>query len=98
MDKPEYLTETYQSKFKFMRRAYERLLDKITLWELRNGKTVVFANEDEMDDPRAIVRLFELTHADAINGTPSRYLHYFEYPQIWQTLRTQNIFLSAVLC
>ncbi len=52
---------------------------KDTLGVLANSKTVVFADEDEMNDPKALTRLIEQTGADAINATPSRYLQYLAY-------------------
>ena len=68
---------------------------KDTLGIFVNGKTVVFANEEEMNDPRAIVRLFEQTHADAINGTPSRYLQYFEYPPFAEALAKCSLIMAG---
>ncbi|MBQ4225915.1 MAG: amino acid adenylation domain-containing protein, partial [Oscillospiraceae bacterium] len=52
---------------------------KDTVGMLVNGKTVVFADEEQMNDPRALTVLFESTGANAINATPSRYLQYMEY-------------------
>ena len=68
---------------------------KDTLGIFVNGKTVVFANEEEMNDPRAIVRLFEQTHADAINGTLSRYLQYFEYPPFAEALAKCSLIMAG---
>ncbi|MBR1524314.1 MAG: amino acid adenylation domain-containing protein [Lachnospiraceae bacterium] len=52
---------------------------KDTVGMLINGRTVVFADEEQMNDPRELTVLFEKTGADAINATPSRYLQYMEY-------------------
>ena len=46
---------------------------------LCNGKTLVFAAEDEMNDPRALAALLEKHHIDCINATPSRLQQYMEY-------------------
>ncbi|MBQ7595267.1 MAG: amino acid adenylation domain-containing protein, partial [Clostridia bacterium] len=46
---------------------------------LCNGKTLVFAAEDEMNDPRALAKLMEKHNADCINATPSRFTQYMEY-------------------
>ncbi len=52
---------------------------KDTVGVLCNGKAVVFANEEQMNDPRALSELIVSTGADAINATPSRLLQYMEY-------------------
>jgi len=39
---------------------------------LCNGKTLVFAAEDEMNDPRALAQLMERYDVDCFNATPSR--------------------------
>ena len=46
---------------------------------LCNGKTLVFAAEDEMNDPRALAGLMEKHHIDCVNATPSRLQQYMEY-------------------
>ena len=68
---------------------------KDTLGILVNAKTVVFANEEQMNDPRAIVKLFEQTHADAINATPSRYLQYFEYEPFIDALAKCHLVMAG---
>ncbi len=50
-----------------------------TAGSLLNGKTLVFASEEELNDPRALTALFEQTGADVFDATPSRYLQYMEY-------------------
>jgi amino acid adenylation domain-containing protein len=47
---------------------------------LFNGKTVVFANEEETTNAALLADLFRRTGADAINATPSRMLQYMELP------------------
>ncbi len=68
---------------------------KDTLGILVNGKTVVFANEEQMNDPRAIAKLFEQTKADAINATPSRYLQYFEYEPFIGALKKCHLIMAG---
>lgn len=46
---------------------------------LCNGKTLVFAAEDEMNDPRALADLMEKYGADCMNATPSRFTQYMEF-------------------
>ena len=46
---------------------------------LCNGKTLVFAAEDEMNDPRALAELMDKYSADCINATPSRLNQYMEF-------------------
>lgn len=46
---------------------------------LCNGKTLIFAAEDEMNDPRALADLMEKYGADCMNATPSRLTQYMEY-------------------
>ena len=46
---------------------------------LCNGKTLVFASEDEMNDPRALAELMVKYGADCMNATPSRFTQYMEY-------------------
>ena len=52
---------------------------KETLTTLCNGKTLVFADEDQANDPAALTALFEKTGADCFNATPSRLQQYMEY-------------------
>ena len=47
---------------------------------LFNGRTFVFANEEEAKDPLAMMRLIELTHPDYFGCTSSRMLQYMELP------------------
>ena len=44
-----------------------------------NGKTLVFAAEDEMNDPRALAELMDKYKVDCINATPSRLQQYMDY-------------------
>lgn len=60
---------------------------KETTGALCNGKTLVFADEIQMNDPRELTKLFEETGADCFNATPSRYLQYLEYEPFAQALK-----------
>ena len=52
---------------------------KDSIGVLCNGKTVVFADEEQMNDPCALAELFAATHADSFNATPSRIRQYLDY-------------------
>lgn len=52
---------------------------KDTVGILCNGKTVVFTNEEQMNDPRALSEILRISGADAFSATPSRMLQYMEY-------------------
>lgn len=45
---------------------------------LFNGLTLVFASEEQANDPILLAKLFEQTGADVFNATPSRMLQYME--------------------
>ena len=68
---------------------------KDTLGVLCNGKTVVFADEDEMNNPRELARLMETHHVDAINATPSRYLQYFIYQPFADALKQCRLVMAG---
>ncbi len=59
---------------------------KDTVGILCNGKTVVFTNEEEMNDPRALSKAMARTGADAFSATPSRLLQYMEYEPFKEAL------------
>lgn len=52
---------------------------KDTVGILCNGKTVVFTDEEQMNDPRALSEILASSGADAFSATPSRLLQYMEY-------------------
>ncbi len=68
---------------------------KDTLGMLVNGRTVVFADEEQMNDPRELTALFEKTGADAINATPSRYLQYMEYEPFRKALAKCKLIVAG---
>ncbi len=52
---------------------------KDTVGVLINGGTVIFADEEEMNDPRALSAAITKNGADVFSATPSRILQYLEY-------------------
>ena len=68
---------------------------KDTVGMLVNGKTVVFANEQQMNDPRALSDLFNETKADAFSATPSRVLQYMEYEPFAQALSKCRLIVAG---
>lgn len=67
---------------------------KDTVGILCNGKTVVFTNEEEMNDPRALAKAMIRTGADTFSATPSRLLQYMEYEPFKEALAK----CSLVIC
>lgn len=53
---------------------------------LFNGLTLVFADENQANNPVLLTALFERTRADAFNATPSRMLQYMELPAFCEAL------------
>lgn len=62
---------------------------------LCNGKTLVFASEDEMNDPRALAELMEKHGGDCINATPSRIEQYMEFEPFKQALSKCKLILCG---
>ena len=62
---------------------------------LCNGKTLVFAAEDEMNDPRALADLMAKHGADCINATPSRFTQYMEYEPFREALAKCRLILCG---
>ncbi len=62
---------------------------------LCSGKTLVFAAEDEMNDPRALAELMEKYSADCINATPSRLAQYMQYEPFRQALAKCKLVMSG---
>ncbi len=60
-----------------------------------NGKTLVFAGEDEMNDPRALAELMEKYNVDCINATPSRLQQYLEYTPFKTVLSKCRLVMSG---
>ena len=60
-----------------------------------NGKTLVFAAEDEMNDPRALAELMEQYNVDCINATPSRLQQYMDYAPFKNALAKCKLVMSG---
>ncbi|MGN1370477.1 MAG: amino acid adenylation domain-containing protein [Aristaeellaceae bacterium] len=67
---------------------------KDTVGILCNGKTVVFTDEEQMNDPRALSEILIASGADAFSATPSRLLQYMEYAPFKEALSK----CSLVIC
>lgn len=68
---------------------------KDTLGILCNGKTVVFASETQMNDPRELAELIRDHEVDAMNATPSRYQQYLEYPPFAEALAQCGLVMAG---
>ena len=62
---------------------------------LLNGKTVVFASEDETTNAAMLADLFRRTGADAINATPSRMLQYMELPAFVEAIGQCHVIMCG---
>ncbi len=60
-----------------------------------NGKTLVFASEDEMNDPRALAELMNKYSVDCINATPSRLQQYMDYEPFKNALAKCRLVMSG---
>ncbi len=60
-----------------------------------NGKTLIFASEDEMNDPRALANLMEQYGVDCINATPSRLQQYMDYEPFRNALAKCKLVMSG---
>ena len=67
---------------------------KDTFGMLCNGKTLIFANEDQMNDPIAITTLITKHDIHLFNGTPSRLQQYMEYAPFTDCLKQ----LKMIVC
>ena len=62
---------------------------------LLNGKTVVFASEEETTNAALLADLFHRTGADAINATPSRMLQYMELPAFVEAIGQCHVIMCG---
>ena len=62
---------------------------------LCNGKTLVFAGDEQMNDPRELARLMEHYKVDCINATPSRLAQYIEYAPFSDALSDCKVIMSG---
>ena len=60
-----------------------------------NGKTLVFAAEEEMNDPRALAELMDKYNVDCINATPSRLQQYMDYEPFKNALAKCKLVMSG---
>ncbi|MBQ8970867.1 MAG: AMP-binding protein, partial [Lachnospiraceae bacterium] len=68
---------------------------KDTVGVMLNGKTVVFADESKMNDPRALCELICTHGADAVSATPSRYREYLEYRPFAEALSDMKLIAAG---
>ena len=62
---------------------------------LCNGKTLIFAGDSQMNDPRELAALMEKYSADCINATPSRLMQYMEYEPFVKALGKCKLVMSG---
>ncbi len=62
---------------------------------LCNGKTLIFAAEDQMNDPRALAELMHKYDVDCINATPSRLQQYMQYEPFREGLSKCKLVMSG---
>ncbi|MBR6400598.1 MAG: amino acid adenylation domain-containing protein [Firmicutes bacterium] len=62
---------------------------------LCNGKTFVFANEEQMNDPVELTKLMAKHNIDAMNATPSRYMQYLEYKPFAEALAKCSLVMAG---
>jgi len=62
---------------------------------LMNGITLIFANEEEANNPLELIKLFKRTKPDSFSATPSRMLQYLEVDGIPQVLADCKIITVA---
>ncbi len=62
---------------------------------LCNGKTLIFAGDGQMNDPRALAELMDKYSADCINATPSRLAQYMEYEPFTKALARCRLVMSG---
>ena len=62
---------------------------------LCNGKTLIFAGDQQMNDPRELAELMDKYHADCINATPSRLAQYMEYEPFCKALARCRLVMSG---
>ena len=62
---------------------------------LCNGKTLVFAGDDQMNDPRELAELMKTHHVDCVNATPSRLAQYMDYEPFRVALADCKVIMSG---
>ena len=62
---------------------------------LCNGKTLVFAGDTQMNDPRELATLMNKYKVDCINATPSRLSQYMDYEPFGKALANCKVIMSG---
>ena len=62
---------------------------------LCNGKTLVFAGDTQMNDPRELAKLMNEYKVDCINATPSRLSQYMDYEPFEKALADCKVIMSG---
>ena len=62
---------------------------------LMNGLTLIFANEEESNNPFELVNLFKRTKPDSFSATPSRIIQYLEFDGIAQALANCKVIVAG---
>ena len=62
---------------------------------LSNGKTLVFAGDDQMNDPRELAKLMSEYKIDCVNATPSRLSQYMDYEPFKTALANCKVIMSG---
>ncbi|WP_414469030.1 amino acid adenylation domain-containing protein [Methanobacterium sp. ACI-7] len=62
---------------------------------LMNGSTLVFANDEEANNPLKLIELFKKTEADSFSATPSRMLQYLEFGGIKDAISKCSVITVA---
>lgn len=68
---------------------------KESFTSLMNGLTLVFANEDETQNPLKLAELFNSSKADAFNATPSRMSQYLQSIELQQAISKCNVIMAG---
>lgn len=68
---------------------------KDTFGMLCNGKTLIFANENQMNDPNAITALLNKYDVQMFSGTASRLLQYMEYSPFVDCLKQRKMIICG---
>ena len=62
---------------------------------LCNGKTLIFADEEQMNDPMAIAALMEKYNVELFSSTPSRIIQYLDYAPFAEQIQKQKIVICG---
>ena len=62
---------------------------------LVHGKTLVFAGDEQMNDPKALTELIAKNKCDVFNATPSRVAQYLEYEPFAEAMAGMKLIMSG---